>query len=116
MGIELDVTGFASSLDRAAAAMAHPAAANRDAAAVVLRLAETAAPRKSGRLAASGHAEADDAGGVVTFTADYALFVNAGTRYMRARPFLSDAIDQAVNPVTDIYAAAVSAAFDTVHD
>lgn len=116
MGIELDVSGFVSSLDRAAKVMAHPAAANRDAAAVVLRLAQSGAPRKTGRMAGSGHVEADDDAGTITFTADYALFVQAGTRYMRARPFLSDAIEQATNPVTEIYTALVTDAFATVHD
>ncbi len=116
MGATLDVSGFVSSLEKAAGELARPGAINRDAAAVIERLASNAAPRKSGRLAASGRVEGDDQAGTVVFTAGYGLFVNAGTKYMRARPFLTDAVDQATRPLTELYTDWVTDAINTVHD
>ena len=116
MGIDVDLSGFVSSLGKAATELEHAAAANRAAADVILSAAVAGAPARTGRLRAAGHVTADDDGGVVAFPTTYAGFVNYGTRHMRARGFLSDAVADSEDRVADVYAGHVAAAFATVHN
>lgn len=61
--------------------------------------AKIRAPVRTGRMRASGYAApSTDVEGAweVIFPVGYAIFVNGGTRYMRARPFLTDALQEAV--------------------
>jgi HK97 gp10 family phage protein len=98
----------------AADQLRHPRTANAAAAEQIARQAAANAPRRTGALAGSVHTDADDEAGRIVFTVDYALPVNAGTRRMRARPFLTDALDQARNQVAETYTAAVVDAMATV--
>lgn len=61
--------------------------------------AKIRAPVRTGRLRASGYAAPStsvDGAWDVVFPVGYAIFVNEGTRYMRRRPFLTDALIEAV--------------------
>jgi HK97 gp10 family phage protein len=68
---------------------------------LVVQIAESLAPRETGRLATSIAAVYDDADLSVTFTADtsyrnygsYAMFVEYGTRYQAPHPYLRPAIN-----------------------
>ena len=62
--------------------------------AIAVDAAQSGAPRRTGRLAGS-HGTAPGAGAnrlTVTNTAPYARLVHNGTRYLRARPWMTDAI------------------------
>jgi HK97 gp10 family phage protein len=67
----------------------------------VVQIAESLAPKETGRLATSIMAVYDDADLSVTFTADtsyrnhgsYAMFVEYGTRYQAPHPYLRPAIN-----------------------
>lgn len=61
--------------------------------------AKVLAPVRTGRMRASGYTTpANEVEGAwdVVFPVDYAIFVNSGTRYMAARPFLTDALPEAL--------------------
>lgn len=59
--------------------------------------AKAKCPVDTGRLRASiGVAQQGDNSVIVQATADYAIYVHDGTRYMRARPFLRDALNEVV--------------------
>lgn len=100
-----DLAGFAAGLRASGEALADLAGPNREAAA--LALAGVRPPRATGRLAATVDAEVTPAGVTLTAgsnTVDYAGFVHNGTRYMRGRPFLADAIDARDTALFDLYA------------
>lgn len=99
-----DLDGLAAGLRASGEALADLSGPNREAAA--LALAGVRPPRDIGRLAATVDAEVTPAG--ITLTAgsaavDYAGFVHSGTRYMRGRPFLADAVDQRTTAIFDTY-------------
>jgi hypothetical protein len=66
----------------------------------ILRLAGPRTPTRTGRLAASAAVTADG----VRWGVGYAVFVNYGTRRMRAQQFATDALE-AAETETDILAA-----------
>lgn len=87
-------------LERKATDLDTPAAAAAAAVAGVAR-----PPVATGALAASRTTGTAGAGvGVVAWTAPHAGFVHYGTRYMAARPFAVDALEQQTDTVTSIYA------------
>lgn len=66
------------------------------------------APRRTGFLKASHMTRMlSNLSGYVQPTADYAMFVHDGTRFMRARPFLRQAVAEKQNDVDRIFAKAV---------
>lgn len=70
-----------------------------DAAAARLIAGRARPPRRTGTLASSLTA----IGGTVTVLARYGPFVHWGARGVPARPFLTDAADQAEDAVVDLY-------------
>lgn len=72
--------------------------AGPDAARTLAREAAQSAPRRTGRLASSHHADTAS----VVVSAPYAPFVHYGTRYMRGRPWLTDTADRST-AWTDAY-------------
>lgn len=71
-------------------------------------------PVLTGRLRAS-HTERFQPGkGIIEPTAHYAIYVHEGTRYMRARPFLAEAVDSETGQVQDFFTEAVKEVFDRI--
>ena len=92
---------LAAGLRRAAIRLADLRDPNREAARAVERAAVRRAPKRTGRLA-RGHSVTVTTGtGVVSNTVRYAGYVEDGTRYMRARPFLRPSLY--ATPITDYY-------------
>lgn len=92
---------LAAGLRRAASRLADLADPTREAARAVARTAARRAPKRTGRLA-RGHSVTVTGGtGVVSNTVRYAGFVEDGTRYMRAQPFLRPSL--LTTPITDYY-------------
>ena len=91
----MDATALAASLDGAADKLADTGPLLAAAAQEVARLAGPATPRRTGRLASSVQVvtETDRAG--VRWGVGYAVYVNFGTRRMRAQPFATDALQAA---------------------
>lgn len=58
-------------------------------------LATPNVPVDTGKLKNSKEVELGDLNGKIAWTAEYAAFVNDGTRYMAPRPFASDAVAKA---------------------
>ena len=86
---------------QAAAAFARLAVEVREPASALLRIARTIetrargkAPVKTGHLRNSVFARVDSATVHVGATAPHATFVHEGTRFMAARPFIREAIDE----------------------
>lgn len=72
------------------------------------------APRRTGTLAMSVHAMPQGGTAAAGTTVRYAPYVHWGTRYMRARPFLTDAARQTQPVWESIYAADADRALGTV--
>ena len=106
---------LSASLDAAAASLSDLTDPGRAAGAVVVKGAQAATPRRTGRLAGSARITADRDTVAVVWGATYAAYVNFGTRVMRARPFATDALEAATDEIIRIYAGAVTDALDTVH-
>lgn len=66
----------------------------------VARLAGPRTPRRSGRLASSVSVAAEGTQARIRWGVGYAVFVNFGTRRMRAQPFATDALE-AAKPVLE---------------
>ena len=64
-------------------------------------------PVDTGRLRASHQTMFQPLRGVLDVTAGYAVFVHEGTRYMKARPFLLDAVNDREGDIDDNFAKAV---------
>lgn len=64
-------------------------------------------PVDTGRLRASHQTLFAPLRGILDVTAGYALFVHEGTRYMKSRPFLLDAVNTHEKDVDDNFAKAV---------
>lgn len=90
---------LAASLVEAADRLADPDTLLADIAAQLAADASARAPRRTGALAGSGSITPGQVEGhparLLTWGVRYALFVNFGTRYMRAQPFATDALDAA---------------------
>jgi HK97 gp10 family phage protein len=118
MSMDAEVTGaavFATSLASAVASLADLRDAGTAAGAVIVKGAGARTPRRTGRLAASARIATDAQTLTVSWGAPYAAYVNFGTRYMRARPFATDALEDAEAQVAAIYTTAVDQALATVH-
>ena len=85
---------FAASVRREIPNLQHAPGLLRDIGALIQARAKQNAPVRTGQLRDSitSLVEADSA--FVGSDLDYAPFVEYGTRYMMARPFLSDAVEQ----------------------
>jgi len=73
------------------------------------------APRRTGFLKASHqHRMLSNLSGYVQPTADYAIFVHEGTRFMRARPFLRQAVAEKEQDIDKLFAGAVQDTLDEI--
>lgn len=73
------------------------------------------APRRTGFLKASHqHRMLSNLSGYVQPTADYAIFVHEGTRFMRSRPFLRQAVAEKENETDKIFLDAVQDTLDEI--
>lgn len=100
----VEVTGdkaVIAKLERAAHDVAQLEGPTRAAAREVERSAARRAPKRTGRLAASNSVSVAGGLGTVRNTVRYAPYVEYGTRYMRAQPFLRPALYLA--PIDRIY-------------
>ena len=61
------------------------------------------APVDTGRLRASILTEIEPLRATVSPTVSYAVFVHEGTRYIRSRPFMYDAVQQTKDEINDIF-------------
>jgi HK97 gp10 family phage protein len=116
--IEAQTNGAAAltaSLEGAAASLADLSEAGTAAGAVIVKTAAARTPRRTGRLAASAHITAEADVVRIAWGEPYGVFVNFGTRYMRARPFATDALEDAEAQVGAIYTTAVDQALEAVH-
>jgi len=60
----------------------------------VLGRSQSAVPVRTGNLKTSGHVETGHLSATIAYSADYAEYVELGTRRMGARPFLRPAFEQ----------------------
>lgn len=67
-------------------------------------------PVNTGRLRASILTELHPFSATVSPTVGYAIYVHEGTRYMRSRPFMYDAVQQTKDEISDIFSEAVKVA------
>lgn len=73
------------------------------------------APRRTGFLKASHQTRMlSNLSGYVQPTADYAIFVHEGTRFMRARPFLRQAVAEKEQDIDRLFANAVQDTLDEI--
>lgn len=73
------------------------------------------APRRTGFLKASHmHRMLSNFSGYVQPEANYAMFVHDGTRFMRARPFLRQAVAEKQNEIDRLFAKAVQDTLDDI--
>lgn len=73
------------------------------------------APRRTGFLKASHeHRMLSSLSGYIQPTADYAIFVHEGTRFMRSRPFLRQAVAEKENETDKIFLDAVQDTLDEI--
>ena len=94
MSAKVEVAGaaeLAATLRRAGGKLADCTAPNATASALIARQAATAAPHRTGRLAGSIRTRSNADGASIDVGAPYGRFVEYGTRYMRARPYLTPA-------------------------
>lgn len=81
----------------------------------VQRQSITNAPRRTGFLKASHQTRMlSNLSGYVQPTADYAIFVHEGTRFMRARPFLRQAVAEKEQDIDRLFANAVQDTLDEI--
>jgi len=101
---------LAATLRKAAGRIGDCTAPNTAAAAMLARQAASSAPRRTGRLAGSIRTRADATGASVDVAAPYGRFVEYGTRYMRAQPYLYPASGQVdwQRPYADHVSAAMA--------
>lgn len=64
-------------------------------------------PVRTGRLRASTYSRFMPAEGVVGTNTDYDVFVHNGTRFMKARPYLKDAIEETKGETAKFFTKAV---------
>lgn len=73
------------------------------------------APRRTGFLKASHqHKMLSNLSGYVQPTADYAIFVHEGTRFMRSRPFLRQAVAEKEQEIDRLFLSAVQDTLDEI--
>lgn len=64
-------------------------------------------PVDTGRLRASTYTQFMPLKGMVGTDTDYDIFVHEGTRFMKARPFLREAVEESDNDIDDNFTKAV---------
>lgn len=106
---------LASSLHVAAKALGQMDSANRSAAEVIVRGALARVPRRTGKLAGSIGAESDRDGAAVVVRSPYAGYVEYGTRFTRAQPYLNPAVTDTQTQWEREYQAGVDDALGKVH-
>lgn len=104
----------AATLSRAGDRLAHQERAAAGTSRVVAAAGRAGAPRRSGTLAMSVRAAPQGGTGVAMTSLRYAPYVHWGTRYMRARPFLTDAARQTEPVWIRLYVADADDALSTV--
>ena len=113
MTVQLDAGPLVASLDAAADELRDPTDLHKTAAGEVDRLA--APPRRTGRLIASQTSTVEDGAGIVRWGVGYAVYVNFGTRRMRAQPFATGALARAEESITRAALAYVTGVTAGVH-
>ena len=96
-GTRVEVEGaaaLAASLDAASADLAELDRAAEGASRIIATAARSLAPKRTGTLSRSVAPAPSRGTAAALASASYAPFVHYGTRYMSARPFLSDAARQ----------------------
>jgi HK97 gp10 family phage protein len=91
-----------------------PPAVHQQAGNIVARSARSKAPTRTGRLRNSISATTTGSGATVTAGVPYARFQNYGTRFVRARRFMDNALDDNVDRVLDVYDREVDKQLDRV--
>lgn len=71
-------------------------------------------PVQTGRLRASTYEQFSNLKGEVGTNTDYDIFVHEGTRFMRPRPYLRDAIDETSKSIDDYFRDAVQNTLDEI--
>lgn len=74
---------------------------------LVERGAKIKVPVDTGRLRSSIETSVMPMTGTVRTLVSYAVYVHDGTRYMRPRPFMRDAADEAQNEIEELFIKAV---------
>lgn len=99
-----ELQAFASKLGRLGVELADLEAPNAEAGRIIL--AAMRPPRLTGQLAASTRADVTAQGVTFASTARYWTFVHWGAprRNIKARPFITEAVDQAATDVAAVYA------------
>lgn len=75
------------------------------------RRAKPLTPVRTGRLRASYQTMFGTLTGALFPTVDYAIYVHEGTRYMRARPFLREAVAVSENQIQKYFEEAINNVF-----
>lgn len=86
----------------------------KKAALVIQRESMIRTPVLTGRLRSSHQSRFEPLKGIIDVTADYAPYVHWGTRYMRPRPFLLDAVNSEARSVDDFFKKAVQDTLDDI--
>lgn len=81
---------------------------------VIQRQSMINSPVLTGRLRASHQTIFGSLKATILPTAEYAIYVHQGTRYMRARPFLYDAVRSEQSEVDDYFRKAVQDTLDDI--
>lgn len=67
----------------------------RETANYILGVARTLAPVRTGHLRSNSEVEGEGGNSLIKFNAEYAAYVELGTRKMAAQPFLTPAVEKA---------------------
>lgn len=86
----------------------------RKAALTIQRESMINTPVLTGRLRSSHQSTFRPLKGIIDVTADYAPYVHWGTRYMKARPFLLNAVNAEERNVNDLFGKAVQDTLDEI--
>lgn len=73
-------------------------------------------PVATGRLRASHYTQFGNLRAEVGTNTDYDIFVHEGTRYMRPRPYLRNAIEESNHSIDDYFKDAVQKVLDEIGD
>ena len=76
----------------------------REAANYILGEARTLAPVRTGYLKSNSEVEGEGGNSLIKFNAEYAAYVELGTRKMAAQPFLTPAVDRGGERLTALLA------------
>jgi len=71
-------------------------------------------PVLTGRLRASTRSKFENLKGEVGTNTNYDIFIHDGTRFIKARPYLADAVDESESDVENYFEKAVQDVLDTI--